>query len=250
MFDSHCHLDVAEFAPDRAAVLARARASGVHEQLIPAINAAHWDALAELCQAEPGLYPAFGLHPMFLNDHQQHDLLRLAEVLERHPKALVGECGLDYFVSDANAEVQLPWLRAQLQLAADLDRPVILHARRAFDAILIELKRAGVKRGIVHSFSGSEPQARALIKQGMQLGIGGPLTYPRAARLRAVFAAVPLEHIVIETDSPDQPVCGFQGQRNEPMRLTYVAEALALARSVDVARIAEQTSLNARSLVS
>jgi TatD DNase family protein len=249
MFDSHCHLDVAEFAPDRADVLARARAAGVHEQLIPAINAAHWDDLAALCQAEPGLYPAFGLHPMFLHDHQQQDLQRLAAMLERHPKSLVGECGLDYFVSDASADRQLPWLRAQLQLAADLNRPVILHARRAFDAILLELKRAGVKRGIVHSFSGSEQQAHALIKQGMQLGIGGPLTYPRAARLRSVFAALPLEHIVIETDAPDQPVCGFQGQRNEPMRLTYVVEALALARGMDAALIAEQTTLNARRLV-
>jgi TatD DNase family protein len=248
LIDSHSHLDAPEFDGDRDAVLARARAAGIVRQVVPAVTADGWPKLRALAQHCPELVPAYGLHPMYLDAHRDADLDLLADWVARERPQAIGECGLDFFVEGLDVERQQRYFEAQLVLARETGLPVILHARRAVDAVITTIRRIGRLRGVVHSFPGSTEQARQLHALGFLIGIGGPITYERANRLRAVVAGVPLEQLLLETDAPDQPPAGHQGQRNEPARLAQVLAAAARARGMPEERLAEATSANARAL--
>ena len=248
LVDSHCHLDASEFDADREAVILRARAAGVIQQVVPAIDAEHWPQLRDICRTDAGLFPAYGLHPMFLDAHKPEHLQQLGEWIARERPLAVGECGLDFFVEDLDADAQQLYFDEQLALAREFDLPVIVHARRAVDAVIASFKRIGKLRGVVHSFSGSPEQARQLWQLGFLIGIGGPATYTRANRLRGLVAHMPLEYLLLETDAPDQPDAEIRGQRNEPARLAYVCQTIADLRGVDAEAIATATTVNARRL--
>lgn len=248
LVDSHCHLDASEFDRDRDDVIARARAAGVDRQIVPAIQADQWPALKTICANSNGLYPAYGLHPMFLPAHQSAHLDDLQEWIEREKPVAIGECGLDYFIDGFDPGQQSFYFDQQLRLARDFDLPVIVHARRAVDAVLAAIRRTGGLRGVVHSFSGSQQQAEQLWEQGFLLGLGGPVTYERAQRLRTLATSMPLEWLLLETDAPDQPDAHIRGKRNEPARLTCVLETIALLRNVEPMQIAEATTANAERL--
>jgi len=248
MFDSHCHLDAAEFDADRAAVLARARAAGIEAQLVPAIEAAAWPKLRALCAAEPDLLPAYGLHPMLLERHRPAHLEQLGGWLVGPDAVAVGECGLDFYVEGLDPDTQRFYFKGQLELAKTFDLPLVLHARRAVDEVIATLRRIGGLRGVVHSFSGSEEQARQLFKLGFAIGIGGPVTYERAQRLRRIVATMPIEHLLLETDAPDQPDAAIRGQRNEPARLRQVLDCVAALRQLPADELAALTAANARRL--
>ena len=250
LVDSHCHLDAPEFDADRAQVLARARAAGVVAQVVPAIRFADFAALRDLCAANADLHPAYGLHPMFLADHAPAHIDALREWLGRERAVAVGECGLDFFVEGLDAQTQRDYFTAQLQLARDFDLPVILHARRAVDEVIATIKRFAPLRGVVHSYSGSAEQARQLWNLGFFIGLGGPITYERAHRLRSLVATMPLEFLLLETDAPDQPLSTHRGERNEPAYLIEVADTVARLRDADAASIAQATTLNAKRLFS
>lgn len=248
LIDSHCHLDVAAFDADRQQVLDRARAAGVVAQVVPAITRASWPGIRTLCAPGSGLYPAYGLHPMYVASHSDTDLDALAMWLAETRPVAVGECGLDFYVDDPQPQRQQHFLEAQLQLAREHDLPVILHARRALDPVMAALRRVGGLRGVVHSFSGSAEQARQLWQIGFLVGIGGPVTHDRARRLRATVASMPAEQLLIETDAPDQPLAAHRGQRNEPCRLPEVLAEIAALRGTSEAALAEQVWRNARDL--
>lgn len=248
LVDSHCHLDASEFDPDRTEVLARARAAGVRQQVIPAVTAAGWPKLREVCVAGSGLFPAYGLHPVYLAEHRPSHLPALREWIERERPVAVGECGLDHFVEGLDPASQASYFEAQLALAREYDLPLVVHARRAVDAVIAAIRRIGGLRGVVHSFSGSEEQARQLWREGFLLGLGGPVTYERAQRLRRLAATMPVEYLLLETDAPDQPDAGLRGKRNEPARLPQVLAAIARLRGEDPASIAVATTANARRL--
>jgi TatD DNase family protein len=246
LIDSHCHLDAPEFDADRAAVLADARAAGVVAQVIPAVTAASWPGLRELCAREPDLFAAYGLHPMFLAEHRRAHLDALKDWVQREQPVAVGEFGLDFFLESLDPAEQQNYFEAQLAIAAEAGLPVILHARRAVEATLIALKRyRGRLRGVVHSYAGSEEQARQLFDLGFLLGIGGPVTYPRAQRLRTLVATMPIEFLLLESDAPDQPLMPYRGQRNLPSRVGEVATCIAALRGDSAEAIAAATSGNA-----
>jgi TatD DNase family protein len=253
LIDTHVHLDVEAFALDRAAVLQRARDRGVVAQVLPAVTRSHWAGLAELTAANADLYPAYGLHPVFLHTHDDGDLEWLDQWLARHPAVAVGEIGLDGFIEDlATGEAwdrQWRLFNAQLDIALNHRKPVILHARRALDHVLKALRARPALTGIIHSFSGSRQQAEQAIAQGFCLGFGGPVTYPRANRLRRLVAELPGEALVLETDAPDQPSATHRGERNEPAYLTEIAACVAELRGVAVEDIAALTSTNARRIL-
>lgn len=248
LVDTHSHFDVDAFDADRDAALARAADAGIVAQVVPAIDAAGWPKLRDVCAAESGLHAAYGLHPIYLPWHRHEHLDWLRTWLETEPCVAVGEIGLDYYVEDLDQTEQQHYFEAQLKLARDFDLPVVVHARRAFDAVTATLRRFMPLRGVVHSFAGSEEQATQLYKLGFMLGIGGPVTYERAQRLRRIVAAMPIEHLLLETDSPDQPDSQWRGQRNEPARMTQVLDAIAGLRDEDPALIAEATTANAERL--
>jgi len=248
LFDSHCHLDASEFDHDRAAVIERARTAGVSSQVVPAVTAASWPKLRDVCTLAPGLHAAYGLHPMFLAEHRPEHLQQLGDWLQRESPCAIGECGLDFYVEGLDPDSQRYYFQGQLQLARTFDLPLIVHARRAVDEVILRIRRVGGLRGVVHSFSGSTEQARQLWELGFMIGLGGPLTYTRANRLRSLVTQMPLEYLLLETDAPDQPDADIRGQRNEPARLTRILATVAELRQQPAEEIAAQTTANARRL--
>jgi TatD DNase family protein len=248
LVDSHCHLDAAEFDPDRHDVIARARAAGVMRQVVPAVDAAGWPKLRDVCAGDPGLFPAYGLHPIFLRSHQPAHLVELRAWIEREHPVAIGECGLDFFLGDLDADTQQRYFDGQLELAREYGLPVIVHARHAVEAVILAIRRVGHLRGVVHSFSGSPEQARQLWDMGFLVGLGGPVTYPRANRLRTLAATMPIDYLLLESDAPDQPDAAHRGKRNEPARIVEVLDTIAGLRGQDPAEIAAATSANAERL--
>ncbi|NIJ69123.1 TatD DNase family protein [Xanthomonas sp. 60] len=248
LVDSHCHLDAGEFDADRSEVILRAQRAGVTRQLVPAVTAASWPKLREVCGQAPGLFPAYGLHPVFLDAHREADLETLAAWIEREKPLAIGECGLDYFLDGLDRERQQRFFDGQLRLARTFQLPLIVHARRAVDAVIASIRRVGGLTGVVHSFSGSPEQAAMLHRHGFMLGLGGPVTYDRAQRLHRIARDMPLEQLLLETDAPDQPDAGIRGQRNEPARLPVIAAHIARLRGMEVDALVHATSENAQRL--
>ncbi len=250
LVDTHCHLDLEAFDPDRRQVLERARARGVQRMLVPAVDAAHWDGLLQLCRTEEALYPALGLHPVFLQQHTAADILALEGAVEEHRPVAVGEIGLDYLVPGLDREQQQALFEAQLETARAAGLPVILHVRKAHDQVISTLKRIPVSGGTVHAFNGSLQQAQRYLDMGFRLGFGGTLTYPRSTRIRKLAAALPMDAIVLETDAPDMVVAAHQGERNSPEYLPDCLQALAEVRDAAPDELALHTTRNARDVFS
>jgi len=253
LIDTHTHLDFPDFDADRDAVLASSRVSGVRQMVVLGVYQTNWQRLWDLALREEGLYAALGMHPVYLQQHRPGHLFELRDWLERladHPKlCAVGEFGLDYFLPDLPKEQQQALFEAQLNLAAEFELPALLHVRRAHAVTIATLKRHKLKRGgIVHAFSGSLEEAREYLKLGFKLGLGGAPTWPQALRLRKVVAQLPLDAIVLETDSPDMPPAMHPQQRNSPVHLPDICAALAELRNISSAELANASSLNAMQL--
>ncbi|WP_448309366.1 TatD family hydrolase [Pantoea sp. PGP6] len=231
--DTHCHFDFPPFEDDTVASLARAAAAGVEKIIIPAIDASRFSRVCELAAGHAALYAALGLHPIAIEAHQEAHLDRLEEKLKQRPRKLVaiGEIGLDLYRDDPQFDKQQRFLDAQLKLAKRYDLPVILHSRRTHDKLAQHLRRHDLpRRGVVHGFAGSLQQAQAFIKLGYAIGVGGTITYERASKTRQTLAQLPLSSLLLETDAPDMPLKGFQGQPNRPERARQVWETLCTLR--------------------
>jgi len=245
LVDTHCHLDLEAFAADRRQVLSDAREQGVQRLLVPAVDAAHWAGLLQLCATDAYLYPALGLHPVFLQAHTAADIPALKSLIGEHRPVAVGEIGLDYFIRDLHREQQQALFEAQLEIARSATLPVILHVRKAHDQVLSTLRRIPVKGGTVHAFNGSLQQAQQYIDMGFRLGFGGTLTYPQSRKIRQLAKELPVEAIVLETDAPDMVVAAHRGERNSPAYLPDCLQALAEVRDTTVDELAVQTTRNA-----
>jgi len=248
LIDTHCHLDVAEFSVDLSEVIQRARTVGVSEMIVPAIDQAHWQHLKEIVDAHPSLYPAYGLHPMFMPSHRKEHLEQLELWLYEHRAVAVGECGLDFYIPEYDQSAQVEYFEAQLDIARNHQLPVIIHCRKAMDQVIHSLRKIRPASGVLHSFNGSLQQAEQCMDLGFLFGIGGPITYERAKKFRALVAQLPEDSLLLETDAPDQPVHGYQGQRNEPARILQVLRAIAEVRKETPEAVASYTTNNARRL--
>ena len=265
--DTHSHLDAPEFANDVADVCDRASAVGVRHCVLPAVCVGNFEAVRMLAHAFSYSY-ALGIHPLAVADAQEKDLDTLDAELSAQksdPRLVaVGEIGLDYFVPEMQSaemrERQEFFYRSQLKLARKHDLPVILHVRRSADKLLKHLRELvppdGRWRGIAHAFNGSEQQAAEFIKLGFKLGFGGAVTFEPALQLRRLAAGLPLDALVMETDSPDIPPhwvyktaaqrAGGQAQgRNEPGELPAIAQQVALLRGISIKALAEASTANA-----
>ncbi len=243
--DTHCHLDAAEFNADRDAEYARAVAAGVAIQIVPAVSRDSFATVAAACERYPGCLPAWGLHPMLLDVHRPEHLVNLRAQIDAQRPVAIGEIGLDLFVSNLDYATQEFFYVEQLKLAQEYDLPVLLHCRRANDEILKHLRKIKVRGGIAHAFNGSPQQAGEFIKLGFKLGFGGAFTWPRANKLRRLAADLPLDAIVLETDSPDIPPIWIGRGRNAPGELPLIAQTLAQLRGMNVTDIRDATTHNA-----
>ena len=247
--DTHCHLDAAEFDADRDAVYAAAIGGGVDTLVIPAVSRDNFAAVAATCARYPGCQPAWGLHPMYIHVHRPEHLADLGAQIEAQRPVAVGEIGLDLFVKDLDYATQEFFYVEQLKIAKDYDLPVLLHCRKANDELLKHLRKIGVRGGIAHAFNGSPQQADEFIRLGFKLGFGGAFTWPRANNLRRLVVDLPLEAIVLETDSPDIPPVWIGRGRNSPAELPRIAQTLAELRGMAIDSVAQATSRNACELL-
>jgi TatD DNase family protein len=247
--DTHSHFDAAEFDADRDVEYARAVDAGVAIQVVPAVSRDNFAAVAAACARYPGCLPAWGLHPMFIGVHRPEHLAELrARIVAQRPVA-VGEIGLDLFVKNLDFATQEFFYVEQLKLAREFDLPVLLHGRKANDELLKQLRRIRVRGGIAHAFNGSPQQAAEFIKLGFKLGFGGAFTWPRANNLRRLAVDLPLDAIVLETDSPDIPPVWIGRGRNAPGELPRIAQTLAELRGVSLEGVATATSQNAQDVL-
>lgn len=252
LFDSHCHFDFEAFDAQQTAIWQECQRANITRLLIPGIHPVQWRRAERLCESMHGLYFACGIHPWSIKDSD--NWLALIDNFLQSPRCVaLGECGLDGSI-DTPMELQLPIFEAQLQLACAHTRPLIIHAHRAHHLLQPLLKHyAPPKGGVIHAFSGSLELANSYIKLGFKLGIGGAITYPRASKTRHTVSQLALSDILLETDAPDMPLFGRQGQANSPLQLPEVARCLAQLRrdagqpeSED--EIFRQTTDNARQL--
>ncbi len=249
LIDTHTHLDFEMFDDDRAQVIARARNAGVERIVVLGVHAANWQRVWQLACDEPSVHAALGLHPVFLEEHQDAHVQQLRDWLERlrgEPKlCAVGEIGLDYYIDNPDIERQQRLLEAQLALAADFSLPVLLHVRRAHAPMIATLKRYKLERsGVIHAFSGSREEAREYLRLGFRLGLGGAGTWPQAQRMHRVLRQLPLEAIVLETDAPDIPPAGHAGERNSPELLPEICRRLADLKGIDAHALAAASYRN------
>jgi len=249
--DTHCHFDFPPFSGDETASIARAAAAGVGQIIVPAIAARYFERVCDLARQHAALYAALGLHPIVIEEHNGESLDILQECLAAQADAVVaiGEIGLDLYREDPQFERQQQLLDAQLKLAKRYDLPVILHSRRTHDKLAMHLKKHDLPRkGVVHGFAGSLQQAQRFVELGYCIGVGGTITYPRASKTRDVMAQLPLSALLLETDAPDMPLNGFQGQPNRPEQAARVFTTLCELRPEPAEDIAEALLANTRQL--
>ncbi len=246
LVDTHCHLDASEFDGDTSEVIENALKNGVGQLVVPAVCRGNFDAVIALNQRYPYCSFALGIHPMYVDAAQAADLEYLQDYLKIHSPVAIGEIGLDYFVTKNNIELQQFFFTEQLKIANKYQLPVILHVRQAVDDVLKFCRKYHPYGGIAHAFNGSFQQATQLIDLGFKLGFGGAMTYTRALKIRQLAQTLPLDSIVLETDSPDIPPAWLQKNgRNSPEELPKIAEILANLRGLKVAQVIEITTQNA-----
>tara|TARA_B100001063_G_scaffold222231_1_gene228509 strand:- start:15 stop:845 length:831 start_codon:yes stop_codon:yes gene_type:complete len=254
LFDTHCHADFDVFCQnsviDQGAALDQgidgylkeANQAHVEKLLIPSIGHSNWNKLEKIAQSHPNVYYALGFHPYFLeqaNDEQFSELHQLLSSKNSQCVA-IGECGLDFFV-DVEREKQERFFIQQMELARVFELPLIIHVRKSYNRLIELLKQHKFTfGGVIHGFSGSEQQALAWIKLGFYIGVGGTITYPRAQKTRTTIAKLPLECLVLETDAPDMPTYGNQGNVNHSKHLVTILNELFLLRKEPKQSVAAQ----------
>ena len=255
LVDSHCHLDFGMFDQDRDAVLERARVAGVRYIINPGYNVASSRRAVRLAERHDEVYAAVGVHPheaKTLGDEGLADLRQLAA----HPKVVaIGEIGLDFYRDLSARDVQGQAFRAQLRLASETGLPVVVHSRDAHEevmSILTEWTGEGradagtpASRGVLHAFSGDRRMADQAFEIGFSLGVAGPVTFRNAGGLRTVIGMSPLERMLLETDAPYLTPHPYRGRRNEPERVSLVANAVAELLGLATEVVARETSANA-----
>lgn len=248
LFDSHAHLDSARFGKDREAVINRAKAAGVEYIMNPGADYETSINAVKLAEEYDFIYAAVGIHP---HDASSLDdmMLALLKKMARHDKVkAIGEIGLDYHYDHSPRDVQKFWFRKQLQMAKNLGLPVIIHDREANqDVFNILREENSFETGVLlHCYSGSAELARQYVKLGAYISIAGPVTFKNARKTVEVVEAIPLDHLLIETDSPYLTPHPYRGKRNESAYVQYVAEKIAEIKQLSYEEVAKQTALNAK----
>ncbi|MCC4782515.1 deoxyribonuclease [Vibrio splendidus] len=248
LFDTHCHADFEAFEQGFAPVqsidgyLKEAEQAQVEKLIIPSIGQSNWRKLDEIAQSHPNIYYALGFHPYFLEQAEDEQFSELRQLLSSRTSQCVaiGECGLDFFV-DVDRDKQERFFIQQMELAKAFELPLIIHERKSYNRLIELIKQHKFTLGgVIHGFSGSEQQALAWIKLGFYIGVGGTITYPRAQKTRTTIAKLPLECLVLETDAPDMPVYGNQGNVNHSKYLVTILNELILLRNETKQSVAAQ----------
>ena len=249
IFDSHAHYDSSQFDTDRDELLTAMSENGI--QTIVNVGAA-WDALPitlDLAKKYPFVYAALGLHPNDVEDLDEDKMEQLKQMCLQEKVVAVGEIGLDYYWDNVPADVQKKWFIRQLELAKELDLPVIIHSRDAAEDTLNIMKRYdGKLRGVIHCFSYSKEMAREYVKMGFYIGIGGVVTFKNGKKTKAVVSDIPMDRILLETDCPYLAPEPYRGKRNSSLYLPEIAQTIAEIKGMTYEEVVNQTRENAKTL--
>lgn len=248
-FDSHCHLDPMRFGTELPEVLGRARAAGVTRMTVIGTRAADSEAAADLASREPGIVAAVGIHPNDVAEAEPDEWDRIERLAKSGRVAAIGETGLDWYRTSSPPDRQRDYFDRHLRLAGRLALPVVIHTRESIRDVLDMLHAAterGPLRAVLHSFTGTAAEAAEAVGLGCHLGFAGMVTFRSAAALREVAATVPLDRLLVETDSPFLSPEPLRGKRNEPANVVHTARCLALARGEPLDHFAAATTANAR----
>jgi len=261
-FDSHCHLDAKEFSQDLALVIARAAEQGVTGILVPTVDIQSIDQVVNIVEKWRPIIPylcfTLGVHPLYTPSANESDIGVLRQYIEKylhHPHFVgMGEIGLDYFVTNLDADKQEWFFEEQLKLAKEFDLPAILHVRKSQDQILKRLRKTALSGGIAHAFNGSHVQANEFLKLNFKLGFGGTLTYERALQIRRLAIDLPLASYVLETDAPDIPPAWLNNssehlRRNEPLEIPAIAQIFGNIRELSLPAVARMNLNNIRAVL-
>lgn len=249
IFDTHAHYDDRQFEEDRAELLGSMQEQGVGMIVDAGSDIASWDKIGQLTEQYPFIYGAIGVHPDEVGELDEEKMQRMEKLLSGEKMVAVGEIGLDYYWDKENRDLQKMWFIRQLELARQLDLPVIIHSREAAaDTMEIMKQHAKGLDGVIHCFSYSPEQAKEYVKMGFYLGIGGVVTFKNAKKLKEVVQEIPLEALVLETDSPYLAPVPHRGKRNNSQNLVYVAEEIAALKGVSYEEVVRQTTENAKKL--
>lgn len=258
LVDSHCHLDYIEagihgHAPGTClnAVLSRAQAHGVQWLINPSVTPAEFDRVQSVAERFPNVYFALAIHPTDVQDAPDVSA-GIADIRQRltHPKVVaLGETGLDYYRTDPQqTEQQHAWFAATLKLACEVGLPVIVHDRDAHADVAAHVDAVPGVQGVMHCFGGDAAFALAMVERGFYISFAGNVTFKKADALREAARVVPLDRLLVETDSPFLSPVPERGKPNEPYRTRYVAECLAELRGMSLAALAQATTQNAATL--
>ena len=249
IFETHAHYDDAAFDEDREELLSHMKQNGISPIVNVAASLRGCEDSIALADAYPNVYATVGVHPSEVYDLVEADMESLREWAKHEKVVAIGEIGLDYHYEDTDAEAQKYWFIQQLKLAKELNKPIIIHSREAcLDTMEIMKEHAKGLEGVIHCFSYPVEIAREYVKMGFYLGIGGVLTYKNAAKLIEVAQEIPLDRLVLETDSPYLTPVPHRGERNDSRNLVYVAEKLAKIKDMPVEKLIRETAENARKL--
>jgi TatD DNase family protein len=254
--DTHCHLMLSAFEDDCEEVVERARAVGVNRLLVPALDLNTSRQAIQLAERYPEVFAAVGIHPHNASSWEPSVAAELGD-LARYPQVVaIGEIGLDFYRNLSTPDQQRAAFRAQLELAADLDLPVVIHNREATQDVLSELHQWSQnlspklerRAGVLHAFSADLEAARLAVEAGFYLGVAGPVTYPNADQRRGIIAQFPIERTLIETDAPYLSPHPYRNKRNEPAHVKLVVEGFAKVMGVSTSKAAKATWQNASNL--
>lgn len=247
LVDSHCHLDFADFDGEVDAIIARAAEAGVRRMVTICTKLPNEPKVRAIAEAHPGVFYAFGIHPMSVAEAEPISVSDLVE-FAKHPKMVgIGETGLDYHYTPDSAEAQKRSLRVHIEAAQETGLPLIIHARAADDdmaRILAEGMAVRPYSCVMHCFSSGPDLARAALEMGFYLSMSGIATFPKSGELREIFAAAPLDRILVETDSPYLAPVPYRGRRNEPAYTAFTAKTGAAVFGVTEAEFAAATTAN------
>ena len=248
IIDSHCHLDFKVFNTDREQVIERANKAGVNKIIIPGVMQKTWCDIKLCCDTYPNIYPCYGLHPYFIDQHKEADLEQLRQWVKTNNPIGIGECGLDFYLKNLDSTKQLFYFEKQLDIALEFKLPVVIHARKSTEEVINAIKNRPGLSGMIHSYSGSYEQAIKLIDLNFYLSFGGPITYEKSTRLRKMVQALPLNNLLVETDSPDQPTSNALTRRNEPAFITNVIKSIANLHNTTEQEVARITTENTKKI--
>ena len=248
LVDTHVHLNSHKFKDNVHDVIKRAVDNGVGIMIVVGYDQ-HTNELAiDLAERYDFLYATVGYHPTDAKNIREADFELLIEQL-KHPKVVgIGECGLDFYWDKEHVEQQIKVFQRQIELSLELDKPLIIHMRDAAEATYNVLSEYKGLKGIMHSYSGSAEMAPLFIELGLYISLSGPVTFKNGHKPKKVAEAVPLEHLLIETDAPYLSPHPFRGKTNEPARVKLVAEEIARLKNVPFEPVATITTNNAKAL--